>query len=713
MATVDQGANVARYFFEPAQLAPETFQVTRFRGQEGLSQLFTFSFHLLSTDPDIDFAQVVNKPATFTMMREGEETPINGIVTDFAQAGRTKDHIQYRATLQPTLWRLSLSYQSRIFQEMTVEEILGKVLEEDGLTGSDFRFALSGKYSPREYCVQHQETDLNFVKRLMEYEGIYFFFEHKDGRDVLVMTDARSEHSKIESPSALRYHTGAGDMVDAEPESVRDFVCEEQIVTGTVQLKDYNYRTPETMTVESQMNGQMPGTRYEYGEHFRDAKEGQRLAKVRNEEIEARRRIMEGDSNSMGLRSGYLFALEEHFRSSFNGDYLITHVAHEGSQRAGLSVDALDEQPEIVYKNHFTCIPAATQYRPPRETPKPQISGVMTAKVESAGGDYAYIDDEGRYRAQMHFDQRSDRSDGTKTLPIRMKQAYSGPDYGIHFPNHADTEMLVACENGDIDRPVALGTVPNPSQRAPAIAENKMQNVVRTHAGNQLIMDDTIDKTQVTLESADKNTVLLDDKDDRIRIATTNKHTATFDDKNENIKVQTKNGHFVIMDDKNTKITVQSKNGHFISINDKDGEESITLADKDSKNTFTIDIENEKLIIKTENGDIDMHAENGLIDIKAKTLKMKTTGDTTMEAANIESKANADHKMEATNIEVKAQMDYKQEATNVTSKASMAHKVEGTQVSSKGTAQNEMQGAQASVKGSAMTQIQGGLVKIN
>jgi len=338
------------------------------------------------------------------------------------------------------------------------------------------------------------------------------------------------------------------------------------------------------------------------------------------------------------------------------------------------------------------------------------VPSVMTAKVESAGGDYAYIDDEGRYRAQMHFDQRSDRSDATKTLPVRMKQPYSGPDYGIHFPNHADTEMLIAHVNDDIDRPISLGTTPNPSQRAPAIAENKMHNVVRTHAGNQLIMDDTIDKTQVTLESADKNTVLLDDLDDRIRIATTNKHTATLDDKNENIKVQTTAGHFVIMDDKNKKITVQSKDGHFISINDD--KENITLADKDSKHTFTIDIKNEKLIIKTD-GDIDMHAKQGLIDIQAKTLNMKTTGDTTMEAANIESKAQSDHKMEATNITAKAQMDFTQEGTNVTSKANMAHKVEGMQVSSKGTATNEMQGAQASVKGSAMTQIQGALVKIN
>lgn len=504
METASQGANVARYYFEPAQLAPDTFQVVRFRGTEGLSQLFQFSFELLSTDPDIDFAQIVNKPATFTMMREGEPTPINGIVTDFSLAGRTKDHIRYRATLQPTLWRLSLSYRSRIFQEMTVEEILRRVLEEDGLMGSDFRFALSESYSPREYCVQHEETDLNFVKRLMEFEGIYFFFEHKEGRDVLVMTDTRSEHSKIEVPSALQYHTGAGEMIDAEEESVRDFVCKEQIVTGKVQLKDYNYRTPETMTVESQLNGEMPGTRYEYGEHFRDAQRGERLAKVRNEEIEARRRVMEGDSNSMGLRSGYLFSLEEHFRSGFNGDYLVTQVEHQGSQRAGLSIDALDErpdgQPEIVYKNHFVCIPATVQYRPPRETPKPKVPGIMTAEVDGSG-DYAYLDDQGRYRAKMHFDQR-DRSAGTSSHPIRMKQPYSGKgEAGFHTPSHPGNEMVWACENGDPDRPMALGTAPNPTNKSPVKNENNSQHVIRTTSENEFVIEDQKDQERLELYS--------------------------------------------------------------------------------------------------------------------------------------------------------------------------------------------------------------------
>jgi len=711
----DRAANVALYAFESAQLASDAFQVLRFEGTEGISQPFKFELQLLSEDPDIEFSEVVNETATFTMMRGDEEVPINGIVTDFSLHGRTDDYVVYRATLRPRLHRLSLSYGSRIFQEKKVEDILRTVLKEDGLSSSDFKFKLQESYSPREYCVQYEEADLNFISRLMEFEGMYYFFQHEDGQDTLVITDKKSEHEKIPKPAALRYHEGGGGMIDADQETVKKFVCEEQVVTGKVQLKDYNYRTPETMTTESEMNGDMPGTRYEYGEHFRETDRGKRLAKVRNEEIEARRRVMSGESNSIGFQSGFLFTLEKHYRKSLNAKYLITQIEHRGSQRAGLDVDVLrpreDGESVPVYRNQFTCIPATVQYRPPNDTPKPEVPGVLTAKIESAGGDYAYIDDEGRYRAKMHFDQREDRSDGTKTLPIRMTQPYSGPDYGHHFPNHADTEMLVAFENGDIDRPVALGTTPNPSNASPVVSENKMENIVRTKAENQLIMDDTKDETKVRLESADKHKLVLDDKKDRIRLTSTDKHTATLDDKNKNIKVQTKDGHLVIMDDENKKITVQSKKGHFVTIHDD--EEVITIADESEDNMFSIDIGNDKLTIKTKKGDIDMHAPKGTIDIQAKELNTETKGDTTMKAANITAEADSDFDLEATNITAAADMDYEQTGMNVTSEASMKHEIKGTEVSSEGQAKNDLKGAMVSVKASGVNQIQGSLVKIN
>jgi type VI secretion system secreted protein VgrG len=612
----DRAANVTLYAFESAQLASDTFQVLRFEGTEGISEPFKFKLQLLSEDPDIDFSKVVNETATFTMMRGDEEVPINGIVTDFSLHGRTEDYVVYRATLRPRLHRLSLSYGSRIFQEKKVEDILRTVLKEAGFSPNDFRFALQASYTPREYCVQYEETDLSFISRLMEFEGMYYFFEHEGGQDTLVITDKKSEHEKIPAPASLRYHEGAGGMVGSDKETVRQLVCEEQMVTGKVQLRDYNYRGPKTMTAESGTPSDGTGERYEYGDsHFRDTSRGNRLADVRKEEIEARKRVVTGESDSMGFRSGFLFTLEKHYRKSLNADYLITQIEHRGSQRAGLDVDALqpqpDGEPEPEYRNHFTCIPATVQYRPPRETPKPEVPGVLTAKIETAGGDYAYIDDQGRYHAKMHFDRlegdRSGRSEGSRSLPIRMKQAYSGSDYGIHFPNHADTEMIVAFENGDIDRPIALGTAPNPSNASPVVSDNKSQNIIRSNAGNEVLVEDQEDETEIRLTTADGHRASLDDGADRIRLGTAGGHEFVMDDDDEYISILSEDGHGFGIDDGDfgpsdkEGVGIGTKSGHRVKLHETDNYIEVTT---EKGHTVKLDDDEKKIEMKTKKGHV-------------------------------------------------------------------------------------------------------------
>ncbi|MGH7454536.1 MAG: type VI secretion system Vgr family protein, partial [bacterium] len=293
---------------------------------------------------------------------------------------------------------------------------------------------------------------------------------------------------------------------------VPDFVCREKIVTGKVVLKDYNYRTPETaLKSESQLNGDMPGMYYEYGQHFKDSSEGDRLAKVRNEEIECTRRVMTGASNCVGLRSGFKFSLKDHYRSDLDGDYLLTHVNHFGSQGAGMGMGG-----EATYRNDFTCIPADVQYREPRLTPEPRIPGIMTAKVETSGGDYAYIDEDGRYRVKMPFDL-SDKSNGSASRALRMAQPYSGSNYGMHFPNRANTEMVWACIDGNVDRPLGLSTVPNPSNKAPSVAGNKAQCVIRSAGQNELTLDDTIGSENVYLHGTKDWTIdIANDKNQTI-----------------------------------------------------------------------------------------------------------------------------------------------------------------------------------------------------
>ncbi len=706
-------ANVSRYSFEPSQVSADTFQVVRFEGTEGLSQPFDFTLQLVSEDPNVDFSKIVDKPATFTMLRGDEDVPVHGIVTHLKLQGQTADYVSYHAKLEPRLKRLALSHRSRIFQDMTVEDILSTVFEEDDLPTSDVRFALQESYSPREFCVQYQESDLEFVHRLMEREGMYYFFEHEGGSETLVITDKKSEHEPIPAPSTLRYHEGAGGMVDQDLETVETFACEEQVVTGTVKFKDYNYRTPESMATEAEGGSEMPGTHYEYGPNFREADRGNRLAQARGEAEEARRRVMSGTSDSIGLRSGFQFTMEQHFRDEFNADYLITHVKHKGSQRTGMSLDSMapgpngeadTEDAEPVYENEFTCLPASVQYRPPVKTEKPEVPGVVTATVESAGGDYAYIDDQGRYRAKMHFDERSDRSDGTKTLPIRMTQPYSGTDYGMHFPNHEGTELIVAFENGDIDRPIALGTAPNPANASPAVSENKMENLLRTFGGNELLMDDTKEETRVKLNSGGNHKLLFDDKNNKIEILSTDQHRVLLDDENKRIEIQSKDGRKILLDDDNDKMSVVSETGHFIDICDEN--DVMTVSDADEKHVLTLDYGNEKMSLVTE-GDIGFEAD-GAIEMKSKSLSIETDKGAEMQVGgDLTQEAKGEVTLSASKsgtIEASQSLDLS--GTDVTVEGSNSFAAEGGM-------QAELKGTQLTVQGSGMAEVKGGVLKVN
>ena len=321
----------------------------------------------------------------------------------------------------------------------------------------------------------------------------------------------------------------------------------------------------------------------------------------------------------------------------------------------------------------------------------------------------------------------SDKTNGEATMPIRLVQNYTGSGYGTHFPNHKGTELLWACVDGNVDRPIGLGTVPNPSQASPSVSKNKMQNIIRTAAGNEFLIDDKKDETQIVLTTKDLNKILLDDKDDKIEINTKDKHIVTMDDKNQNIIIKSKDGHKIIIDDKNDNITIQSKGDddkdtklyflkidhknesitaqskeeHFIKIVDKEGEEKIELSDKPGKNHFLIDIKNNKLVIETKEGSIDMLAPDGDINIKSQNLKVDVSNDFEVKAkGKITEEATMDLKMKGMNIEAKSDMDLKIEAgMNMEAKGGMTAKVEG--------------GISADFKGGASATLKAGMVMIN
>lgn len=509
-----------RFYFESVNLPPEVFLVTEFRGVEELSTPYRFEIDLISNDPKIDFADVVNQPATFIMLRDGKPIPMQGVVVDFEQLGMNAQYAAYRAVLAPRLWWLTLNFQSRIFQHLTVEEIITQVLTESGgfQKGLDFEFNLRGTYEPREYCVQYQETDFDFISRLMEHEGMFYYFLHDDVREKLVIADHTFEQYGIDEEGTVQYHVADGFILE-DPERVHHFVYKQQVITGQAVLKDYNYETPDdSLRVEYPKKPEHPGTRYEYGTHYKDTKSGERLAQIRNEESVGRHLSITGGSNCRAFRSGLVFALTDHYREDYNEAYLLLSIQHEGSQWQTMELDVMvpeSAKEEVLYHNTFQCQPAGMPFRPARTTPVPQVPGVMVARIEHPkddADDYSHLDDQGRYRAKMNFDMAETES-AQATLPIRMNQPYSGPGYGMHFPQHEGTEMIFACINGDIDRPIALGTAPNPNQSSPSIVENKWQNVIRTWGKNELTFDDKKDEENIYMHATKDHTVQVNNNE--------------------------------------------------------------------------------------------------------------------------------------------------------------------------------------------------------
>jgi type VI secretion system secreted protein VgrG len=281
--------------------------------------------------------------------------------------------------------------------------------------------------------------------------------------------------------------------------------CRHRVLPRRVVLRDYNYRRPDLeLRAEADVDTEGRGDVYFYGEHFKTTEEGNSLARIRAQEILCREVVFCGESTAAQLCPGFVFELAGHYRDSYNQRLLITELEHEGSQAGALfgrDERVAEDGSVVAYFNRFVCIPADVQYRPERTTPRPRFYGTMNARVDAAGdGQYAEIDDEGRYRVRLCFDQ-SNREDGKASRWVRMAQPYSGADYGMHFPLHKGTEVLLTFIDGDLDRPVIAGSVPNPETASPVSSSNQTRSVIRTGGNNQIEIEDSSGGERISFSS--------------------------------------------------------------------------------------------------------------------------------------------------------------------------------------------------------------------
>ena len=513
-----------------------------FSGQEGISIPFHFDLLLLSTDFAVSPRTVIGKSATIMTKLPGEqERFINGIVTSFTQSDLSdRELATYQATLAPQLWMLTRNADCRIFQGQTVPQIIEAILKENNALQFADRLT-SGRYQPREYCVQYSETDFHFISRLMEEEGIFYFFEHaKTGEDqfahTMVLADDPAafkpvpmldpDSDKKAEPKA-EYRAG-GSAAPGDP-AISSWSVGEEVRPDMYQLTDFNFEDPTLDLTESSQTGTDATLEiYDFPGNYTTKERGQQLVDVRMEEIETAKTVINGSGSYRAFTAGCHFSLTGHFRKDLNAkSYLLTSVFHCFKQGNVFRSSGTEDSSK--YINTFQCIPHPNPYRPPRTTRLPVIPSTQTAIVVGANTtdpdgnapppppphtitDEIYTDKYGRVKVRFHWD-RTGKLNGDNTCFIRVAHAWAGSGWGHQWIPRIGQEVVVTFLEGNPDRPLITGVVYNAKNPLPfTIPDCKNQSGIRTHGNpfdpdsskerwHMLRFDDRMDHEQIFLRS--------------------------------------------------------------------------------------------------------------------------------------------------------------------------------------------------------------------
>lgn len=451
-------------------LGKDALLLTGFHGTEGLSTPFSFELDLLSENHSIPFKDIIGKNvAVSVVLANGEKRYFHGLISRFSQgrgggeAGGDPRFSHYSATMVPWLWLLTKTADSRIFQNKSVPDIVEKVFQEKGFL--DFKNKLQGSYDTWDYCVQYRETDFNFVSRLLEEEGIYYFFEHENNKHTLILSDTPEEHKPCPKQETARYQISAGGWL--EEDTISSLEIMQEITAGKYTLKDFNFETPTTdLKIEAPSQKALgPGEKeiYDYPGGYGKRNRGDTLANVRMQEVESGITTITGSGECRAFTSGYKFDLKDYYRKDMNNKaYVLTSLSH--SARQGYATE--DAISEFSYANNFTCIPLEIPYRPPRRTPKPVVEGVQTAIVVGPSGEEIYTDEHGRVKVQFHWD-REGKKDDKSSCWIRVSQLWAGSGWGAMYIPRIGQEVIIDFLEGDPDCPIIIGRVYHGANKPP------------------------------------------------------------------------------------------------------------------------------------------------------------------------------------------------------------------------------------------------------
>lgn len=541
MATAGQ---MGRLIAIDTPLGPDQLLLLRYSGSESISAPFSFELELLSQQA-VSFEDVVGKPVTITVSLGGGDRFINGVVSRFGQTGGDFNFRHYSAQVVPWFWLLTRRADCRIFQNKSTPEIIEDVFKSLGF--SDYELSLTKSYPKRAYCVQYRETDFNFVSRLMEYHGIYYFFRHEAQKHVMVLADSPSAVKPCPMQHKAEYK-GVENTHQDDLDVVRTWLSEQELRSGSWALTDFNFETPLTAvsaSVDSLVKTWKKELQvYDYPAGCDSKSDTEAITRVRMEAEESWQQVARANTTCRAFLPGFKFELVDHPDQSQDHEWLITQVDHEATA-SGYRAGQTDEPSR--YSNQVVCIPSDVPFHPLRLARRPFVQGPQTALVVGPKGDEIYPDKFGRVKVQFHWD-RAGKYDADSSCWIRVSQAWAGKGWGAVSLPRIGQEVIVDFLEGDPDQPIITGRVYNGEEMPPyALPDQMTKTVLKTNSSkggegfNEFRFEDKKGEEQIFIH-AEKN---LD-----IRV------------KNNEYETVTKDFHLIVEQDK----FVQTKNDHHETI---------------------------------------------------------------------------------------------------------------------------------------------------
>lgn len=509
-AALSTSASVVRGITVATPLGDRAFSLRSFRYRETIGQPFEGVIDVVGSDREVDLDALLGKAVTVSVpLPAGGSRHFSGLCLEARQTGRLGDEFSYRLVIVPWLRLLDMASDCRIFQQKNAKDILAAVFGDLGFT--DYKLSgVIGSLPTLEFCVQYDETTLNFAQRLAQRFGIGYHTEHAAGVHTVAFTDSHSSHKPFPGYDTIRYAASAAEAVGSE--HVFQWEACRRMSSGSVVLKDYDFTSPGSALEarDAAGHGYPHGDleRFEYPGGYTSQSDGAMLARIRMGEHACGGTFFTGSARCYGLSAGWTFKLGGHPRKEQNASYLTTSI--------DLVIEPVDEAGAagrgaagaFACTCSFEAIPAAVDYRPPRTARIPRIDGVQTAKVVGPFGQdprVAYTDQYASVRVQFHWDRKGQNNEKSSCW-LRHTQAFAGSGWGATFLPLVGCEVVVAFIGGDPDRPLVLGGVYNGDHRPPRpLPDQAVKTVIQDVAGNLIVLDGGLAKESLSLHSPWQN----------------------------------------------------------------------------------------------------------------------------------------------------------------------------------------------------------------